>query len=139
MTRYVIDTEIREWVTRDRDPNDEWDIGDVTGVIDNVHLRQARDWEVEGKHYSRLEGSSYMLPEGHEGEVHAIVACVEDGCSFGRTGVSAYIMGVYPSCLEASTALDEMRKPGGDVYYPWSGYFESLESLEVYSLGLTKA
>lgn len=58
------------------------------------------------------------------------------GDSFGKTTGMYEIIGVAPTAKIALVMLEEAVKPSNKGYKPWEGYFERIESKEVYELSV---
>lgn len=143
MTKVVVTTSVKDYVTRERDPNDDWDIGDVEGYVDNV----------SGAIVDKLEGY-YGCSLGKEfpdsvkpGTVlYAVVADYTSGCTFGRTGAQGQVLDAFETVDEAM-ALATVAKAvesysfdhNGTTYRAdWVGYFEDLQSIDVWEILLGK-
>jgi len=149
MTRVVVSAETREWVTRDRDPGDSWDIGDTAGEVTNVVA-----WldPKEVSYYGESHGKD--IPGAKIGDtVYAVVADYESGCTFGRSGGHATVLDFFANPEEARALADAALRPDGkenhygrvvdkfdysfthngkDYHRSWVGYFESLNSLDIW-------
>lgn len=156
MTKIVVTAETREWTTRERDPNDSWDNGDTAGEVHNVVAFIER---VESGYYGESHGKD--LPDVKVGDtVYAVVADYESGCTFGRSGGHASVLDVFSDPEEAQALADAALKPDGfeerwgsqqpkydysfthngqSYYRSWVGYFESLNSLDVWACTVKSA
>lgn len=149
MTRVVVSAETREWTTRERDPNDSWDIGDTAGEVHNV-VAWLEPQEVG--YYGDSHGKD--IPGAKLGDtVYAVVADYDSGCTFGRSGGHASVLDFFTDPAEAKALADAALKPdgkedrwgrqvdrfdysfthNGETYHrAWVGYFESLNSLDIW-------
>ena len=149
MARVVVSAETREWTTRQRDPSDRWDNGDTAGEVTNVVA-----W-LEGQEVSYYGDSHGKEIEGADigTKVWAVVADYESGCTFGRSGGHAQVLDFFDNPAEAKalsvaalTSDGERERWGGKekvfdysfthngvtYHRNWVGYFESLNSLDVW-------
>lgn len=149
MTRIVVSAETRTWTTRERDTSDSWDNGDTAGEVSNVVAF------IEGQEVSYYGDSHGKdIPGLKLGDtVYAVVADYESGCTFGRDGGHASVLDFFATGEEAKALADAALKPdgkedrwgrsvdrfdysfdfNGETYHrAWVGYFESLNSLDVW-------
>lgn len=151
MTRIVVSAETREWTTRSPDPNDSWDNGDTAGEVSNVIAF------IEGQevgYYGDSHGKD--IPGAKVGDtLYAVVADYESGCTFGRSGGHASVLDFFTDPEEAKALADAALRPDGEeerwgrkvdrfdynfthngVQYwrAWVGYFEDLQSLDVWAV-----
>jgi hypothetical protein len=149
MTRVVVTAETREWTTRERDPSDPWDNGGTAGEVSNV---VAFLEEREVSYYGESHGKD--IPGAKIGDtVYAVVADYESGCTFGRSGGHAQVLDFFDNPAEAKALAEAALTPDGkeerwgrqvdrfdyqfthngqDYGRSWIGYFESLNSLDVW-------
>lgn len=150
MTRVVVTAETRTWETRPADPSDSWDNGDTAGEVTNVVAFMER---AEAHYYGESHGKD--LGDVEIGDtVYAVVADYESGCTFGRDGGHATVLDFFTDPAEAKALAAAALKPDGQVerwaghmvdqfdysfthngqsyYRSWVGYFESLNSLDVW-------
>lgn len=149
MARVVVSAETREWTTRQRDPSDSWDIGDTAGEVSNV-VAWLEGQEVHyygDSHGKEIEGADIGT------KVWAVVADYESGCTFGRSGGHAQVLDFFDNPAEAKAlsvaaltpdgererwggkekVFDYSFTHNGETYHRnWVGYFESLNSLDVW-------
>lgn len=139
MTKIVVSTEVENRTTRERDESDGWDIGDTEGYVSNVVAFIER--EGDPSYYGDSHGKD--LPDVKIGDtVYAVVADYESGCTFGRTGASGAVLDFFTDPEEAQALAEAaLNKPedarlvhnGVSYYCPWDGYFEYLQSLDVWA------
>lgn len=149
--KIVVTAETEEWSTRERDPNDEWDIGDTDGRVSNVVAYV--DSINEHFYYGASAGKEIDATAGDT--VYAVVADYNSGCTFGQSGGHADVLDFFVSNEEAEALAEAALKPdgkedrygrtenrydysftfGGREYSrAWVGYFESLNSLDVWQV-----
>lgn len=150
MARVVVSAETREWTTRQRDPSDSWDIGDTAGEVTNVvAFLETQEVSYYGdSHGKEIEGAELGS------KVWAVVADYESGCTFGRSGGHAQVLDFFDNPADAKALAEAALKPDGErerwagykekvfdynftygdetYYRAWVGYFESLNSLDVW-------
>lgn len=146
LTNICVTAETREWTTRERDHEDEWDAGDTAGEVSNVvAFVESTSQGYYGASHAR------DLPVEAGDTVWAVVADYESGCTFGRSGGHADVMEVFASAEEAETFASaamvydgpEDRWGGKSHAYgfeyegksysrAWVGHFESLNSVDVW-------
>jgi len=150
MARVVVSAETRTWTTRPADPSDRWDNGDTAGEVTNVVA-----W-LEGQEVNYYGDSHGKDIEGADlgTKVWAVVADYESGCTFGRDGGHAQVLDFFDNPAEAKALAEAALKPDGRVerwaghfvdqfdyqfthngvtyWRSWVGYFESLNSLDVW-------
>lgn len=150
MTRIVVSAETRTWTTRERDTSDSWDTGDTAGEVTNV-VASIEAQEVS--YYGESHGKD--IPDLKIGDtVYAVVADYESGCTFGRDGGHASVLDFFATAQEARDLAEVALRPdsegrnwrgdstkicgysfehnGQSYYRSWVGYFESLNSLDVW-------
>lgn len=107
------------------DPDDSWSRDSTDGSVNGAELSEHRDYDG-----FEVEGS---------GPFYAVVVGYMTGDTFGSD---------FTACIpfasadkEAVNDFAERVSPQGvtdsDHYWPWVGYFESLRTVEVYSVGDT--
>lgn len=152
MTFVVVTTEVENRTTRRRDPEDRWDIGDEEGRVTNVTGHVVTELQ---NYYGDSHGKD--IPDLRVGDVvYAVVADYSSGCTFGRTGAQGKVLDFFTDRDEAqalaTAALkkDGNRKDWGGNNIPyfeysfefngveysrdWVGYFEDLQSLDVWQV-----
>lgn len=143
MTKIVISAETETHVTRDPDPDDGWDNGDTAGRVSNV---MAYVETRENHYYGESACVDLDVPEG--GTVYAVVADYESGSTFGRSGGHASVLDAFATFEEAEALVtaalavpekDDYSKygfthNGKDYHRSWLGYFESLQSLDIWDI-----
>jgi hypothetical protein len=139
--KVLIDTETYVYQTREPDPEDSWDMGDSAGYVSNVI---ARDPGTRG--VSSYRGSDSIvieLPVKIGDTIYAVVADYESGSTFGRDGGHASVLDAFMTIEEAEALIKVAKEPsagyaftynGVEYYRSWEGYFESLNSLDIWSL-----
>lgn len=139
MTNILIDTETRTWTTRARDESDGWDNGDTAGEVSNVTARITGREPTDYGYDSKVVD----LPAEPGDTIFAVVADYESGSTFGRSGGYAAVVDAFTSKEKAYELAEEASsKTGGyefsfegrDYYRSWKGYFESLNSMDVWEL-----
>lgn len=144
MTQIVVSAEVETWTTRDRDPDDDWDQGDTAGRVDNV-------WAAvdTGSHayYGESHGKDVEANVGDT--VYAVVADYESGCTFGRDGGHAQVLDFFLNINEAETLATAaqavtrstfgLTHNGVEYHTSWTGYFESLNSIDVWECVIRKS
>jgi hypothetical protein len=141
VTKILISAETESHVTRARDPNDSWDQGDTAGSVTNVWACVETEKETQ-----RWFGESTVveLPVKPGDVIFAVVADYESGSTFGRSGGHAAILDAFLTRDEAeqlaraaavAKTADWYFSFGGREYYrTWEGYFERLQSLDVWEI-----
>lgn len=125
MSHFQLDARSYLEVTRERDPENTWDGEDTL-----------TSWDING--VKLCDKNSYDVFTSQEDfslgdEYHAVIAVWSTGDSFSRSdGAYCEIFGVYHSKEDADSRIDQLRS-GKEEWLPWDGYFEHLDSLEVYS------
>ncbi len=149
MTRIVVSAETRTWTTRPADPEDSWDNGDSAGEVSNV---VAYVEATETSYYGDSHGKD--IPGAQLGStVYAVVADYESGSTFGRDGGHASVLDFFATAQEARDLAEAALKPDGKedrygrsvdrfeysfehngvtYHRAWVGYFESLNTLDVW-------
>lgn len=146
MTRVVVSAETETWTDREADPNDEWDNGDTGGRVANV-VAFLEGQEVS--YYGDSHGKD--IPGADVGiTVYAVVVDYESGCTFGRDGGHAQVLDFFSEPSEAKALADVAiaRKEsdgfgfehnGVEYFTSWLGYFESLNSIDVWACRIKSA
>jgi hypothetical protein len=137
MTRIVISAEVDRRETRAADPNDEWDSGDTEGHVTNVIAYV--ETEV---HYYYGASACVDLVAGYGTTVYAVVADYDSGSTFGHDGGHAQVLDGFLTPEEAKALLDAanagtehgFEHNGKDYSRSWVGYFESLNSLDIWDV-----
>lgn len=121
------EVEQEEWVTREANPNDEWDRGctDGSATILSATL-------VDKDSYNTL-----VAPDGvQKGDtIYLVWALYGTGDSFGSYGGKYELLEVCSSREEAEDRRTHFENVT-DYSVPWNGYFEWLESLNIEELTL---
>jgi hypothetical protein len=114
----------REYTVREPNPNDNWDIGDRDGSVEQVFIADGNQYNWSYRdHETELEPPFYV-----------VYAEYYTGCTFG-TSAEADIITVVKTAEEAdvivekATAAKKYDIEGLDYHVPWNGYFESLKSV----------
>lgn len=145
-----ISTEVETWTERERDPEDEWDAGDTGGRVSNVTAWVLHDAFEERGHYHN-DSIVRELPVEAGDKIYAVVADYSSGNTFGRDGGYAQVLDAFVSIEEAldlqAAALvtedaDSWRQDCGfefehndrKYWRSWAGYFEQLNSLDIWEL-----
>lgn len=149
MTFVQISTEVETWVERERDPEDEWDAGDTDGRVSNV-TAWVSDAVEESERYHN-DSIIRELPVEAGDKIYAVVADYSTGSTFGREGGHAQVLDAFVSMDDAlalqAAALEtrstdswrqdydyELTFNGHKYSRAWAGYFEYLNSLDVWEL-----
>lgn len=140
--KIVISTEVETWIDRERNPDDEWDIGDEGGCIVNVTAREARDYEQAIGYWGESALVELDVQPGQS--IFAVVADYTSGCTFGRTAGHSQVLDAFTSSEQAEQLKAAAQQSNGysftfgdKEYRPdWYGYFEHLQSLDVWELTL---
>lgn len=150
MARVVVTAETRTWETRPADPSDSWDNGDTAGEVTNVvAFLEATEVSYYGESHGKELGDVKVGDT-----VYAVVADYESGCTFGRDGGHASVLDFFTDPDEAREFAALAVKPdsegrnwrgdstkvcgysfeykGQNYHRAWVGYFESLNSLDVW-------
>jgi hypothetical protein len=141
MTKILISAETRTWTTRPRDESDSWDNGDTAGEVSNVWA--CVEDQAEQHYYGESEVVELNVQAGDT--IFAVVADYESGCTFGRDGGHAQILDAFLSSNEANACASAAMNVnandahsftynGKGYYKAWVGYFESLNSLDVWEI-----
>lgn len=144
-TKVIVNTETRVWSTRAADPTDRWDQGDSAGEVTNVSASITERERADGW------GDDYLIKEFEEDippgtPLFTVVADYSSGSTFGRSGGYAQVLDVFTSKDEA-IALGQAAKTSGERDYEffyegknyhrsWVGFFERLQSLDVWQVFL---
>lgn len=144
MPKIVVSADTQVGVTRERDPNDPWDQGDTSGHVSNVRAFLDRH---DGVYYGESKARDLDVKVGDT--VYAVVADYESGSTFGRSGGHAQVLDVFTTLKEAEGLVEAATAPPkGDGYEDrysfthegetysrsWVGYFERLQSLDVWDI-----
>ncbi len=118
------------------DPNDRWS-NRTDRVIEVNFIKLHRQQPAHRFFYDSIEINKDLA------KIDKLYLCVvrySTGDTFGRTTGEWYIVGVAPNYQIASLMLQEAIIPSkeGDYrnYKPWEGYFERLETTEIYELSV---
>jgi hypothetical protein len=124
-------------VTRKSDPDDSWDRGntDTYNDIQGIEIVEKDDWYDLETEFDLIKGREYYL-----------VYCeYTTGDSFGSDGGRIDFIQLYKTLDKAEACIKDLRgsddkysgkiimESGRTLIYgiPWTGYFESLENLDV--------
>lgn len=145
----LIGTEVEVYTSRERDPEDECDNGDTEGRVTNV-------WASYTKEEPRYWSDSVIIPEpeNFNGTLFAVVADYSSGNTFGRDGGYSQILNAFADNETAealAVAALENKRDGWRTSYDysftfqgkeysrsWAGYFECLNSLDVWEIAVRK-
>lgn len=145
-----ISTEVETWTERERDPEDEWDAGDTGGRVSNVTAWILHDAFEERGHYHN-DSIVRELPVEAGDKIYAVVADYSSGNTFGRDGGYAQVLNAFASMDDAlalqaralETRSDDRWREDYDYDFTfngheyrraWAGYFEQLNSLDIWEL-----
>jgi hypothetical protein len=142
--KIVVSAETEVHTTRNPDPTDSWDQGDTAGHVSNVFAFLDKS---TGHYYG--DSVSRDLNVTYGDTVYAVVADYESGSTFGRSGGHAQVLDVFTTEEDAAALLEAAQaNPKTDAYQEkysfehngvtyhraWVGYFESLNSLDVWDV-----
>lgn len=145
MPKIVVSAETETWTTRQADPNDEWDrddtVGRVTGVSAYVDTR-------DNSYYGDSLARDLDVRPGDT--VYAVVVGYTSGDTFGSDGGHAKVMDIFTTRAEAEALCAHLKTyedkgdfsaeyNGVEYNHPWVGYFELLDSLEVWDASVRNA
>lgn len=151
MNKIVVSAETVTHVTRSGDINDPWDADDTDGYIENV-VAYVENPDINVWNYGSSLGKEMDIDAGDT--VYAVVVNYRTGNTFGTDGCNASVLDVFDSADMAegliSAALaddgDEGRYgrysftyEGKEYSRCWEGYFESLNSIDVWQLIVRKS
>lgn len=152
MARVKIEVDTEVWTTDRADSSDPWSRDSTGGRVSNVSATLTEDkpdkagtggW---GSYVKEFEG----LKAGDT--VYVVVADYESGDTFGRSGGHYQILDAFASAdeadalLEAANAYNDqggsrserisrgLSHNGVNYYVSWDGYFESLNSLDIWAV-----
>lgn len=141
----IISAETETWVTRERDPNDSWDCGDTEGRVSNVRAIIKTD-----THSTEYWGASICKEFPDETNMlYAVVADYSSGSTFGRDGGHASVIDAFESEDDAKELCGiakkvnrsqfsfDYYKTGKSYSASWTGYFEYLNSIDVWQVPIT--
>jgi hypothetical protein len=133
-----VNAETSVYTVREPDPTDSWDNGDTAGCVENVSAYVTDN--PEGDMYSYIIKD---LPVSPGKKVWAVVVDYESGSTFGRDGGYAQVLDVFAEEWQAyalrQVALahgngSRLTYDGKEYHASWLGYFESLQSIDVWEL-----
>ncbi len=144
MTVVEFSTSVKDYQTREPDPSDSWDIGDVDGYVDNVTARPSDELQ---PYYACSLGKEFPDSVGPGSTLYVVVADYTSGCTFGRTGAQGQVLDAFEdpqeaqALAEAARATTEYNFTYEGVTYraDWMGYFESLSSLDIWEVTVNKS
>lgn len=149
MPNILVGTEVDTWTSRERDPDDEWDAGDTEGRVSNVWASYCED-------APRSWSDSIIIrePENFNGTLFAVVADYSSGSTSGRDGGYSQVLDAFADSETAEAlakAALECERDGWRISYKysftfndkeysrsWAGYFEDLNSLDVWEIKVRK-
>jgi hypothetical protein len=144
MLKIVASADTETWTTRKRDPSDSWDNGDTAGRVTNVRAFVDRS---SNSYYGDSAVRELDVQIGDT--VYAVVADYESGDTFGRSGGHAQVLDVFATLEEAEALVKAaLAVPADDTSYSrygfthngkdysrsWVGYFESLQSMDIWDV-----
>jgi hypothetical protein len=143
MTEIIVSAKTTVYTTRDRDPNDSWDQGDTEGYVSDVIARVKRDGH-KTEYWGDSVCKQFSDNVGPGSILFAVVADYSSGSTFGRDGGHASVLDAFEDEAEALGLQAEAKRVqrsaftfnyGGKEYYSsWTGYFESLNSIDVWTV-----
>ncbi len=111
------------------DPEDEWDYPDQEYSFLGLRARIVRKLD---------EYKTHTLPDVRSGDqIFVITANYNSGCSFNTSYGHTAVAGVYASrgvARERYEVLKDNPEAGEDEYFPWQGYFETLNHFDIRSV-----
>lgn len=132
------------WITEHADPEDSWDRDNTDGQIQGVYAYHVTDSEPKSYFGMGFGEGTYDVDASPGDVVHVVIAQYSTGDTFGRDGCQISVMDVFKDNFEAVSLYKTLRDVGkrdhgvkhnGREYYiPWTGYFESLEDLDIRTL-----
>lgn len=141
--------ELNEYVTRERDEDDSWDIGDsaASPEVFSTHILDKDNKYNLSRCYSNVE----LIGEAKHGDmVHVVWAHYSTGCTFG-SNETIDIVGVFSDhedAIDVADAATDLKNAHSfkvdtkfgekDFYAPWIGYFEHLNAIHIESFRLEK-
>lgn len=140
--KVIVETET--WVTRERDPEDEWDAGDEDGRVSWVSAEVCTEGADENyTFYGRGHMPVVFDCDAAEGDtVFVVVADYTSGSTFGTSAGYFHILTVtksYEEAVELARAAEavtqsqfEFEHNGIKYHVPWTGYFERLQEVRVW-------
>lgn len=144
MPKIAVSAHTETWTAREADPDDRWDQGDTEGQVANVTAYV----DTSNTHsYGESVGKELDVKIGDT--VYAVVADYSSGSTFGRDGGHAQVLDVFTTEDEAAALLEAARNipesadfsarygfehNGVHYFRSWVGYFESLNSLDIWSV-----
>lgn len=141
--KITVEAATETWLTSQADPGDEWSRDSTAGRVTDVTARE----NPTASDYSSSDEWNGELDVAVGGTVYAVVADYESGDTFGRSGGYAQVVDVFTDSAEADALLAAARaysedkkiqsglEHNGKTYYAsWTGYFESLNSLDIWSV-----
>ncbi len=154
--KIVVGAEVEVQNIGGADPDDDWSRDSTSGYVSNVTAREAKEFEV-GAFQWYTESWDGELEGVNVGDtIYAVVADYETGDTFGRDGGNAQILDVFATQEEAEglaaaalqketralPAYSEWRRGydysftynGKEYHRSWAGYFEHLQSLDVWEV-----
>lgn len=131
-------------ITRERSTDDEWDRGDsaTDWTFDGVRLlRDDQDYSVDENFLTK---DDFVAGD----TIYLVIAVWSTGDSFGHDeGACSEVFGAFKTNAEAEdfarvlASKEKITVEGSyySLYRPWDGYFEHLNSIEVYPFVVQKA
>lgn len=148
--KIIVSAETETWTSRCADPDSEWDSGDTDGRVSDVTAFEDRSGK---EHYSYGDSLRKELDVTLGDLVYAVVADYSSGSTFGRDGGHAKVLDVFATEEEANSLVEAAKAPsasarsqdryrfthnGTDYFRIWTGHFESLNSLDVWSVNVRR-
>jgi hypothetical protein len=147
-----VNAETESWTTRAADPSDGWDQGDSAGRVVNVAAWPDRSPDP----YLGVCAESITVDlDVQPGDlIYAVVADYSTGGTFGRSGGYASVVDAFCDQEEAERLARLAHVPrqsgewedkymfsykGKDYFRSWEGYFEELNSLDVWTVRVREA
>lgn len=140
--KVIVETET--WVTRERDPEDEWDAGDEDGRVSWVSAEVCtEDADENYTFYGQGHMPVIFNCDAVEGDtVFVVVADYTSGSTFGTSAGYFHILTVtksYEEAMELARTAEAVTQSqfkfehdGVEYYVPWTGYFERLNEVRVW-------
>lgn len=137
-----IHVETERWVTREIDPDDDWDQGSSDGSITGVAAVYREEGSDRGFRGMGWGDGNYDIDAQPGDIVYTVIAKYGTGNTFGSEGCQISVMDVFTNSKDAEKLYYGLKDvsdyqvtvEGRDYYIPWVGYFEWIQSLDIYTL-----
>ena len=121
MSYLKFDVAVNTWVTREGDPEDQWDRDSTDGsaTVTACHLAHQDGYDV-------LQASDIVAVGD---KVWLVWAQYSTGDSFGCDGGRYELCGVFSDSAAADAEVSRLQSVD-DYSVPWNGYFENLDFIK---------